>query len=482
MAYNTYREFVPAQKGRYLSSNVNISIYDEQAGKNITHVMGDRYVKFKTDRGRKVTSLGVLFHFTGQDKGLTVQDPKEMIKEAWFAEAIKEQPDLFLLAGHMPVSKDEWPVVVGAIRKVHPDVPIVILGGHTHIRDCITYDAQSVGLESGRYLETIGWLSANLTKSYTSKGNLSFSRTYIDANRRNYAFHLGLANTDALDTKKGKHITEAMAKVALDWNLTQVFGKAPQDYYLDRVGLESNSSLLRLLESEVLPTIISTSNPDRKQVPNFVLANSGAQRFDIYQGNFTKNDQYIVSPFTDAFLYFTDVPYGDARRVIGQLNKDGAYSKRQSDAHMNAQIRQEREAYARGEVEHIYRSWRESQQLEASARRDLEELDARADAIKTLGYVTKDSCPGRGDDTEHIALPYASTPDYVASPVVGNTTELKETDTVDLIVVDFIASTVASVLNRLQSQRHYTAQEVKPYNSLTTQDLYPLYAKAKWSK
>lgn len=51
------------------------------------------------DRGRKVTSLGVLFDFTGNDDNTTVQKVEDMVKEHWFAEAIKEEPDFFLLAG-----------------------------------------------------------------------------------------------------------------------------------------------------------------------------------------------------------------------------------------------------------------------------------------------------------------------------------------------------------------------------------------------
>lgn len=428
-----------------------------------------------------MTSLGVLYNFKGQDGGITIQDPKDMVKEAWFAEAIKEEPDFFLLAGHMPVSRDEWPYVIDAIRAVHPRTPILVFGGHTHIRDCTTYDAHSAGLEAGRYLETIGWMSANLSSSKSaSGGNLSFSRTYIDANRRNYAFHLGLTDVHQLDTAKGKHITKAMAKVASDWNLTHVYGKAPQDYYLDRVPITSNSSLLNLLENQVLPTVISTSNPDRKGKPNFVLANSGAQRFDIYAGDFTKNDQYIVSPFTDAFLYLKDVQLQYARQILPALNKQGAYSKRQSDAELN----EERQRYARGEVEHIYRAWRQSQAegLGEAAARDLAELDARAEADKpTLGYVTKDSCPGQGDDTVHTAIPYSRTPDYIASPITGNSTALADTDTVDVVMVDFIASSVVSILNRVQKERNFTTTEAVAYNTLTTQDLYPVYAEKKWA-
>jgi hypothetical protein len=32
-----------------------------------------------------------------------------MVNETWFKDAIKDAPDLFVLAGHMPVSHDNWP-------------------------------------------------------------------------------------------------------------------------------------------------------------------------------------------------------------------------------------------------------------------------------------------------------------------------------------------------------------------------------------
>jgi hypothetical protein len=74
-------------------------------------------------RGRAVTALGVLYDFTGNDKNTTVQKVEDMVKEAWvrdfhpfpeiisclflqFADAIKDEPDVFLLAGHMPVARD----------------------------------------------------------------------------------------------------------------------------------------------------------------------------------------------------------------------------------------------------------------------------------------------------------------------------------------------------------------------------------------
>ena len=44
----------------------------------------------------------MLYDFTGNDKNTTVQKVENMVKEKWFLDAIKEEPDFFLLAGCVP--------------------------------------------------------------------------------------------------------------------------------------------------------------------------------------------------------------------------------------------------------------------------------------------------------------------------------------------------------------------------------------------
>lgn len=425
IARNVYEKFVPTQNGRYLASNVNLTIPDAQ-GNNQSVPLGNRFVKFKSYWGKKVTALGVLYNFAGADKGITVQKVADMVKESWFLDAISEQPDLFILAGHMPVRKDNWPTVIAAIRAKHPDTPILVAGGHTHIRDFVKYDTTAVGIESGRYLETIGWLSANSTgfpfahvptsppKPLPPSGpvgsNFAFSRSYIDANRRNYALHANLAPW-RFDTPAGLRISKDLQATADAWDLTKSYGTAPQDYYLNRVSPSDSHALLNLLTNQVLPTVISTSNPDRQGVASIVLANSGSQRADLYAGDFTKNDQYIVSPFLDAFLYIKDVPYQYAQQVVGQLNKAGAYRRSISSGSplhqtlFSSDEPRTDESYAQGEVEPIYQAWRQSQFRAATEeqRRSLAQLDARADEQATLGYVTSDDAGNDGDDVSLIS-------------------------------------------------------------------------------
>ncbi|KIM77791.1 hypothetical protein PILCRDRAFT_825024 [Piloderma croceum F 1598] len=430
-----YKNFAPKLDGRYLSSNVNITVPGKD-GRAMSVPVGERYRKFKTQKGRQITALGVLYDFTGNDKNTTVQSPADMVKEPWFAEAIKDQPDVFLLTGHMPVSNDDWPVVHGAVRAVHPDTPIIILGGHTHIRDCNQPDGRSIALESGRYMETIGWLSAKLDKKGNT-GNITFSRRYLDTNAVTYEYHTGTSSR-TFDTSLGKSITQGLNKLAQTFDLGSLFGIAPQDYFLSRAPYPSNNSVLTLLAQEVLPVSLAINN-SRSSIPNVILTNSGSLRFDLYSGNFTKNDQLTVSPFTDAFLYIPNVTAGVVNMVLPALNNAGANQRREY-------TERETELYRRGYVDMKYRAWLEDMAARTS------EVEKRAAANLTLGYVTKDSCPGVGDDTSHAPLPFFSTPDFIGStpPSVPDDTPI------DLVFVDFIEDQLLGILNNVQTSKNYT--------------------------
>lgn len=51
-----------------------------------------------------------------------------------------------VLVGHMPPRFETaaWQPIFDAIRAKHPHTPILIFGGHNHIRDCVQYDDHSI--------------------------------------------------------------------------------------------------------------------------------------------------------------------------------------------------------------------------------------------------------------------------------------------------------------------------------------------------
>ncbi|KAF8190783.1 Metallo-dependent phosphatase-like protein [Pholiota molesta] len=449
-----HTNFAPAFKGRYLSSNVNITLLNDE-GQVVNIPVGDRFAKFTTRKGRKVTSLGVLYDFTGNDVNTTVQPVQDMVKEAWFAEAIKEEPDFFLLVGHMPVARDNWPLVFNAIRAVHPLTPIFILGGHTHIRDCLQLDGRSMSLESGRYMETIG---ANLDKKGTHKtGNLTFNRRYLDPNRVTFEYHTQ-RNIHNFDTAQGQSITQGLNNLAKKFDLSFQFGTAPHDFTLDRSPYPSNDSLLTLFIQNAVPVALAINNT-RASIPNIMITNSGSQRFDVYAGPFTKNDQLTASPFADSFLFIPEVPFNVANQVLPSLNNAGANERR-------AMLEERNQLdYGRGYVETEYRRW-----LEEMDRRN-DGATRRAAANLTLGYVTNDVTISYSSQIPHLTL-------YCFRPVLAVATP----DTpIDLVFVDFISAQLLGILNSLQTTKNYTNADVQSYSPILANEALGLYAQSAWN-
>ena len=137
----------------------------------------------------------------------------------------------------------------------------------------------------------------------------------------------------------------------------------------------SNDSLLSLF-AEAL-TYSLTVNNSRADIPHIMIATAGSQRFDIFAGPFTKNDQLTASPFQNFFSYTPGIPLSIARQVLPTMN--GATTSRK-----RGELYDER--YARGDVDVQYWAWLE----EMDRRGALYGAERRDDENVTLGYVTSD--------------------------------------------------------------------------------------------
>lgn len=473
-ALDMHQNFAPALKGRYLSSNVNITV-PGPSGQNVSVPIGGRFSKFRTKFGRKITALGVLFDFDDNATGTTVQKVADMVNETWFKEAIREEPDVFLLVGHMPVARDNWPLVFDAVRAIHPTTPILILGGHTHIRDCLQLDGRSMSLESGRYMETVGWMSAKLDKKGSTK-DLHISRRYLDTNRVTYEFHTR-TNEKSFDTSLGERISSGLQQLSARFNLDAQFGIAPQDYFRSSVPYPSNNSLLSLYIGQVIPTVLKINNSEASK-PALFITNSGSLRFDLYAGPFTRNDQFTTSSFPDSFLYLPNIPLSIAEAAVNTLNDAGANERRSLSsatgvglAEMVGQYYDTIKRYAKGDVDSIYQAWlMDMDKLSGIERREMVNL--------TLGYVTQDSCPGVGDDILHAPLPFFSTPDFIASDPPS---DVSSDSPIDFVFVDFIQDQLLEIVNGLQKDKVYTAADAQRYSDILASATLGIFAEQMWN-
>ena len=193
--------------GRYVTSNVNITV------NGISRPLGSRYRKFKTPvNNYTILAFGVLFDFTGNDKFVsTCQPVHDLINERWFQTVLRDEThdvDVIVVVGHTPLRNStgfEYDLVLSAIRAHLPTIPVQFFGGHSHIRDFRKYDDLAHGIESGRYLETLGWINMDLNP-------FRLGRRYIDNNLGGYRFHTEIEEEQEFETHEGKAISEEIQK------------------------------------------------------------------------------------------------------------------------------------------------------------------------------------------------------------------------------------------------------------------------------
>ncbi|KAJ5130196.1 uncharacterized protein N7515_006235 [Penicillium bovifimosum] len=414
----------PNFRGNYLASNIDII---HPSTKELVP-LAPRFKKFTTkNQGIRIVAFGFLFDFTGNYNNTVVHKVSSTIKEDWFQEAIRDKEvDLFLVIGHVPVHSPEYRAIFKEIRSIRWDTPIQFFGGHQHVRDYAQYDSKSFGLASGRFMETVGFMSIDGLASKTSHQSAAgpvFKRRYIDNNLFSYYHHTEL-DQDTFPTEKGLNVSRLIAKARADLRLDQIHGCAPHDLWMSRVQYPDPSSIYTWLETQVLHDVKDESRVD---TPALVIVNTGAIRFDIFQGPFTQDSTFIVSPFTSGFRYVKDVPYEKARLIVDILNHQPQILSTDESSSSTTLAPLEQLAYKEDVIVQNRPSFAEQIPMSGPAL--------------VPGYTTKDDAGTDGDDTIHSPITFYRVPNCIRALISANASEAPET--VDLVYIDFIEKYVA---------------------------------------
>ena len=442
---NEYFEMVPAYDGSYLASNLDI--LDPRDGKRVP--FAQRYKKFTTKvQGIRIMAFGFLYDFTGNSNNTIVQPVKETIQEDWFREAIRDREvDLFVVTGHATARSEEFLALYQAIRDEQWDTPIMFFGGHLHVRDFKKYDTRAYALASGRYMETIGFQSISgldtgvKSSSPEKRASPTFARRYVDNNLHSF-YHHTASNSTTFPTEHGKSLSAKITTARKSLDLDSRFGCAPQDLWTNRAPYPSNSSIFTWLATQVMPDMVV--EPERAPKPRIVISNTGAMRFDIFKGPFTKDTTYIVSPFTSGFRFIQDVPYDIADRLLTVLNNAGPIFD-QALPSLKASMFEAPEQMGRSSDSIA------SSSLDYQATRQQTVFDDKQEL--TPGYTTVDDAGDDGDDTLHSEISFYRVPNCFEARVNTTTStdsgEDKPVDKVDLVFGDFIQPWVLLALKFL---------------------------------
>lgn len=433
-------------KENYVASNLDY--VDPETGDRSP--MAQRYRKFKTkNQGLEVIALGFIFDFTGNANNTVVQPVEDTVKEEWFQKVIKEKPDIFVIIGHIGLRMEEFEVIFKALRKEDWDTPIAFFGGHAHVRDARSYDSKSYAIASGRYLETIGWMSVDGIKKrsedVSTQASVSFTRKYMDNNLYGMYYHTGL-NESTFHTENGVRVSKTIDRARKSLELDLKFGCAPQSYWMSRTKFPHKDSLYTLVQEQIFPDIII--NKDRKDKPRIALMNTGGIRFDIFKGPFTRDSTYIVSPFVSGFRYIPDVPYKVAERVIGLLNSGGTIFGGVMDTKFMA---------APEQMFPVPQAFTNDDEVYLELRDVQEPLRNEPDLIS--GYTTTDDLGKDGDDTVHDPITFYPQPNCIQGKIGFPKDEKPET--VDVVFIDFIQPWIIPALKF--SGGDYNDGHVKEY-------------------
>lgn len=441
-----YLVTVPNFHGNYLASNIDI--IDPDTGDLVP--LAPRFKKFTTKKqGIRIVAFGFLFDFNGNYNNTAVKKVEDTVKEDWFQEAIRDKDvDLFLVAGHVPVHSKEYETIFKEIRTIKWDTPIQFFGGHFHIRDYAKYDAKAYGLASGRFMETIGFMSiSGLSTKKQKKGHdagstaLSFNRRYIDNNLLSYYHHTGL-NESTFPTSDGKEVSDMIEQARRELKLDRLYGCAPDNFWMSRAPYPDENSIFTWLEKKVIPETLNEKA--RSSKPAMAIINTGAIRFDLFKGPFTQDTAYILSPFVSGFRYTKGVPYDKATKILEILNKqEKVLSEQLASSPFQTSFLAPPEQLGRPEyiIPQAYDGF-------AHSGDQIPFTDKDPDLIP--GYTTKDDAGTDGDDTVHSPLSFYNVPNCIQSfiPVRNPSLPIKHhsagtnidavPETVDLVYLDFI--------------------------------------------
>ncbi|RKF74186.1 Secreted protein [Golovinomyces cichoracearum] len=252
--------------------------------------MGKRNKAFRTkNQGINVAALGFLFDFDQGANYSKVQPVEETVKEDWFQAVIREDVDLFLVYGHMPSDEGEFKIILQAIRSQNKESPIQVFSAHTHVRNLLKYDSRAYGMQSGRYIKTVGWTSMSGVKTdpkfgVANNGSQTVHRRYIDNRILAYHFHSG-SNASTFPTDYGKNF----------------------------------SSFIHVIPHVVL------KKPVQSKVVSTIFLMSSFLRFDLEKGPFTRDTIFTNAPFPNKYIYIKKVPYEITRYTFVLLDQSNLF-------------------------------------------------------------------------------------------------------------------------------------------------------------
>lgn len=273
--------------GRYLTSNVVLRQNGEPLGRRYTIMHGG-------DGTTKVIVFGFLYDMPDAVTMVKVEEVEQVIVSKWFRSAlVDEKFDAILVLAHMHFQDEIVQVILEGIREVvGVKVPVQFITGHSHIRayDNST-DMCSTSFEAGRYLDTVGFVS------FSRDSSCEFNHVFVDGNIDSLR---KAVDVETLNTDDGQALSSYIVEAQERMGLLEVVGCAPEHYSYKWNMTKHSNSFWRIYLDEIVPKSKLFQN-GQSSYRKALLQDTGAFRYDMFEGVQTVNDVLVLSPFNDTF-------------------------------------------------------------------------------------------------------------------------------------------------------------------------------------
>eukprot|EP01041_Mallomonas_annulata_P000498 gene498-946_t len=300
-------DYVKHWNGKYLTTNTFLSETQQP--------IGSRYTILKGKHGANLLVFGFLYNMMDHCEAVIVETVQKTIKQSWFKNTIQnENYDAIVVLAHMHVTDPLLNVILNAIRQIKgPNIIIQFITGHSHIRAFHQLDPFASSFEAGKYFDTVGFISFNLT-NIPSEHNI-FNPVYIDSNKNEF-IKISNTNINTFTILESIIIDKKINTIRNNLNIDKAIGCSTESYDTN-AKIEDKNSLWNFYINNIIPTVLFEPSYNSSQI---LFQSTGSFRYDLYAGEWTIDDIWTLSPFADVFYIIENIPGKDLEELYIHIN------------------------------------------------------------------------------------------------------------------------------------------------------------------
>jgi 2',3'-cyclic-nucleotide 2'-phosphodiesterase (5'-nucleotidase family) len=273
----------------------------------------------QTASGLRILILGFIYDFKQSAKSVIVQNVEDIVSTIEFQQIILSKVDLILATGHYAPDSQEKKVIEKTIRTLRPDIPLILLTGHSHLAFFGPEDSETFVLQSDHFFDVIGKLDFEIIEDKI----VNMTHEFITTNKNVFWKMSNCPSAECFQTPQGDELDKKLQQEFIDLKLNVVQGCSTRTF--DNHGILSKTghpAIYDLYFDQMLVKTLYPSVTGRKGIHYFTFANAFQLRVPLYQGEVWEDDIVSIMPFEDNYYVIEGVSGSDVATLRTHLTNN----------------------------------------------------------------------------------------------------------------------------------------------------------------